>query len=416
MLTRRSFVMAGGLGAAASILPGIARARESGTRTRNTSVVWLWLGGGATHIETFNPVPDAPEEFRSVSGTVRTNIPGVYLGGDFTRSASIADKLSFVRSFSHRNAGHPGGTHWVMTGYDNVAADNGGSPTRPSIGSVMARHRGSNVDGGLPAYVKMQGIFGDGPSFLGATFAPFDFAGDARNNLNRLMAQNRTADRRELRRAFDAFRSEADRSGISGAMDEFERQAFGLVEGVAVNAFDVDKEPLHVKAAYGDSPVGHQLLTARRLVEAGVGFVTVHSGGWDMHSSIKGGMRNLVPSLDCAIAGFVNDIHARGLSDDVMLVITGEFGRTPRINPDGGRDHWPGLSTLAIAGGGMKHGQVIGESSAKAELPKTRPVTPQDLMATVFRHLGLPDDLTYADHTGRPTRMVEYGSPIAELF
>jgi uncharacterized protein (DUF1501 family) len=180
--------------------------------------------------------------------------------------------------------------------------------------------------------------------------------------------------------------------------------------------FDVTREEPRTLDLYGNRPLGRQLLLARRLCEAGVGFVTLHFGGWDMHGQIAQGMRNLGPQLDHAVAAFVQDVHQRGLERDFLLVITGEFGRTPRINGGAGRDHWAPLSTLALSGGGLRMGQVVGESSSKAEVPKSRPISPQDLMATVFHTLGLPLDLHYNDPTGRPTPMINGGRPIAELI
>jgi len=396
-------------------LPQLLHAQEAGRASRNKSVVWLWLGGGATHVETFDPKPEAPEEFRSVTGAINTNVPGIQVGGNWRRLAGVADKLAIVRSFTHRNAGHSGGTHWLMTGYDNQMVDNGGSPTRPGLGAILARHRGATTQNGLPTYVKTSGILGDGPSFLGASYAPFDMNGEASRNLNMSVAENTARDRRSLLRAFDGFRADADRSGVANAMDDFERQAFGLLTGNAREAFDIFREPEHIRRAYGDPTIGRQLLMARRLVEAGVGFVTIHHGGWDMHSNIFDQMNNHVWPIDRAIAAFIEDIHQRGLENDVLLVITGEFGRTPRINADSGRDHWPGLSTLALSGGGLREGLIVGESTSKAEAPRSRPVTPQDLMATVFNVLGMPQDLHYNDHTGRPTPMISDGRPIGEL-
>src|SRR5262245_21754645 len=198
-------------------------------------------------------------------------------------------------------------------------------------------------------------------------------------------------------------------------LDSFEAQAFDLVKSRARECFDVAKEDPRTRDRYGKLPLGQQMLLARRLCEAGVGFVTLHHGGWDMHGQIANEMKRLGPIVDHAVATFLDDCADRGLDRDVLLVITGEFGRTPRINGGAGRDHWAPLSTLALAGGGLKMGQVVGESTAKAEVPKTTPISPQDLMATVFHVLGLPQDLHYKDPTGRPVPMVNGGKPIAEL-
>ena len=198
-------------------------------------------------------------------------------------------------------------------------------------------------------------------------------------------------------------------------LDSFETQAFDLIRSRARETFDLSKEDPRTRERYGKQGLGQQLLLARRLCEAGVGFVTLHHGGWDMHGQIANNMKALGPQVDHAVAAFLDDIHQRGLDRDVLLVITGEFGRTPRINGSAGRDHWAPLSTLALAGGGLRMGQVVGESNAKAEIPKTTPISPQDLMATVFHVLGLPQDLHYQDPTGRPSPMISGGKPIAEL-
>jgi hypothetical protein len=417
--TRRDFLKIGVLGATGLMLPDLLRARAqaaaSGQPTRNTSVVWLWLGGGPTHVETFDPKMSAPAEFRSVVGAVQSNVPGVELGGVFPRMARVADKMAFVRSFAHRNSGHGGGTHWVMTGYDFPPADNGQGQNKPGMGSILARHRGANnATTGLPNYVRLGGILGDGPSWLGSAYAPFDTAGNARSNMNLQVPLERLGERRGLLRSFDTLNRQLDRSGLMSGLDSFETQAFDLLLSRAREVFDVNREEPRTRDLYGPG-LGQQMLMARRLCEAGVGFVTLHFGGWDMHGQIQQGMRNLGPRVDRAVAAFVQDTHARGLDRDILLVITGEFGRTPRINGSAGRDHWAPLSTLALAGGGLRMGQVVGESNARAEVPRTRPITPQDLMATVFQVLGIPRDLHYNDPAGRPTPMIDGGRSIPEL-
>jgi hypothetical protein len=418
--SRRDFLKVGALGMGGLMLPDLLRARArasaSGQPTRNTSVVWLWLGGGPTHVETFDPKMSAPSEFRSVVGEVQTNVAGLTLGGVFPRMARVADKMAFVRSFAHNNSGHGGGTHWVMTGYNFPPADNGQGQIKPGLGAILSRHRGANNPRtGLPNYVRMGGILGDGPSWLGSAYGPFDSAGNARNNMNLQVNLERLRDRRTLLDSFDSINRDVDRTGLMQGLDSFETQAFDLLVSRAREVFDVSREEPRIQDMYGRGRLGEQMLLARRLCEAGVGFVTLHFGGWDMHGQIKQGMERLGPQVDQAVAAFVNDVQQRGLSDDILLVITGEFGRTPRINGGAGRDHWAPLSTLALAGGGLRMGQAVGESSSKAETPRTRPITPQDLMATVFHVLGLPRDLHYNDPSGRPTPMIDGGRVIAEL-
>lgn len=419
--SRRDFLQAGFLGSAGLGLADLLRARAAGAAagrpSSNRSVVWLWLGGGPSHIETFDPKPDAPAEYRSVVGARKTNVVGIELGGVFEQLAKRADRLAFVRSFAHRTSGHGGGTHWVMTGYDFPAADNGRAPIRPGLGAILARYRGaSHPHTGLPTYVRLGGILGDGPAWLGAACGPFDVGGRARRNLTPTVTLDRLEDRRRLLRAFDGLDRQIDRSGLLDGLDRFDVQAFDLLHRQARDAFDVTREDARVRDRYGKAGLGPQLLLARRLCEAGAGFVTLHHGGWDMHGGIARGMSTLGPQVDQAVAAFLDDVRQRGLENDVLLVITGEFGRTPRINRNAGRDHWAPLSTLALAGGGLRMGQVVGQSSARSEVPKSTPVTPQDLMATVFAVLGIPHDLHYTDPTGRPTAMLTSGRIIPELL
>jgi hypothetical protein len=302
-----------------------------------------------------------------------------------------------------------------MTGYDFPPADNGQPPIKPGFGSILARHRGPNSPStGLPTYVRLGGILGDGPVWLGPAYAPFDTGGNARSNMDLKITLNNLADRRALLRSFDTFDRKLDQTGLAAGLDSFEAQAFDLIRSRAREVFDVRREDPRTRDRYG-AGLGEQLLMARRLCEAGVGFVTLHFGGWDMHGQIAPEMKRLGPQVDQAVAAFVEDCGLRGLDRDILLVITGEFGRTPRINPGAGRDHWAPLSTLALAGGGLKMGQVVGASSAKAEVPKSRPISPQDLMATVFHVLGLPADLHYKDPAGRPVPMLDGGKPIGEL-
>jgi uncharacterized protein (DUF1501 family) len=418
-LSRRNFLRVGSLGFGGLALPSLLQARAeasaAGRNPKSTSVIWLWLGGGATHIETFDPKMDAPLEFRSTVGAVDTALPGVQIGGLFPKIAGVADKMAFVRSFAHNNSGHGGGTHWVMTGYDNRVIDNGGAPTRPSLGSITSRYRGpNNEETGIPTYVRLNGIAADGASWLGKAFEPFEPNGQGRNNMNLTISPERLADRRALLGAFDKAARDADATGVMDGMDSFETQAFSLLLSKAKDAFDLKKEDSKTVERYGKG-LGEQLLLARRLCEAGTGFVTLQYGGWDMHGNIVQGLKQRCPMLDHAVSTFVQDTYDRGLSDSILLVITGEFGRTPRVNKGAGRDHWSNLSTLALAGGGLKMGQVIGESNSKAERPKGAPYTPQDVMATIFDVLGVDRKLHYYNQAGRPTPMIEDGKPIGEL-
>ena len=419
--TRRNFLKAGALGCGglslANLLAARSQAAEAGQSVKSTSVVWLWLGGGPTHIETFDPKMTAPSEYRSVTGETPTNISGVSIGGYFNETAQVADKMAFVRSFAHTNSGHGGGTHFVMTGYDNRTIDNGGLPSRPSIGSIASKVRGpNNSQSGMPTYVRLSSIGADGPAFLGPAYAPFDPNGQARKNMSLETKVERFDDRRELLGSLDRFRRDSDTHGLMNGLDAFEQQAFHMLLGNSSDAFNVDKEEASTRQLYGKNQLAQQMLVARRLVEAGCGFVTINYGGWDMHGNIEQAMKTRAPALDHAIAAFVSDVAARGLTEKVLLVISGEFGRTPRINRNAGRDHWAPLSTLALSGGSFRMGQVIGESMSKADVPKTSPIRPQDLMASIFHHLGLDPKTQFVNQAGRPVFVLEQGQAIAELI
>ena len=419
-VSRRNFLQVGAVPALGLSLPGWLASSglaggPSATVPRN-SVVWLWLNGGPSHIETFDPKPEAPREYRSVTGSVASCLPGVALGGNFERLATRLQKLAIIRSFAHQNSGHGGGTHWVMTGYDNRQSDAGGKPTRPSLGAIVARLRGANhPQTGMPTYVRQGSIGADGPAYLGASCAPFDPQGPARRNLTVAVKQERLDDRRSLLSQLDRFQRDADASGLMEGLDAYEQQAFNLVLGSAPAAFDLAQEDKEVVESYGKD-LGQQLLIARRLCEAGCGFVTVSFGGWDMHNGIEKGFERRGTMVDRAVAAFLDDVAARGLSENILLVITGEFGRTPRINRNAGRDHWAPLSTLALAGGGLRMGQVVGESSPKAETPKSGVVTPQDLAATVLHVLDISPTTQVTNLAGRPVNLVETGRPIRDLI
>ncbi|MBQ17245.1 MAG: hypothetical protein CMJ65_08980 [Planctomycetaceae bacterium] len=416
-VTRRNVLQAGGLGFGGLTLSNLlaARAAEKPGVTRDTSVVWLWLNGGPTHIETFDPKMTAPVEFRSVTGEVKTVLPGVTLGGNFGGLAKQADKMAFVRSFRIPSSSHNVGAYWVNTGH-------GSNANRPSLGSITSRARGPNHPlTGMPTYLQMGRIGFNtaaplipGPAWLGKAYAPFSPSGPARENMNLTTQVSRLEDRRSLLKGLDQMRHDVDANGVMAGIDGLNQQAFSLILGQATQAFDLAREDKRVVASYGGG-LGQSLLMARRLCEVGCGFVAVSLQGWDMHSKVAGGINNLGPKVDRAVSAFVEDIYQQGLDRKILLVISGEFGRTPRINKNAGRDHWGPLSTLALAGGGLKVGQVIGQSSPKAEVPRTGLVTPQDLMATVFHVLGITPDTAFEDPAGRPTRMLEAGKTIAGL-
>ena len=406
--TRRDFLKVGMLGMGSLGLPGLlaarAQAAAAGQAVKDTSVVWVWLGGGPTHVETFDPKMTAPSEYRSTTGECTSNVPGMTVGGTFPKLAQVCDKMALVRSFAHNNSGHGGGTHFVMTGYDNRNIDNGGLPSRPSLGSILARVRGANHPvTGMPTYVRQGGIGTDGPAFLGAAYSPFDPGGQAKKDMTLSLTRERLADRRVLLNELDRLNHQVDSSGLMKGLDGFEQQAFNLVLSKAPEAFDLNKEDPRVVEQYGKSRLAEQMLRARRLCEAGCGFVTVSYGGWDMHGNIKQSMERRGPELDHALATFIEDVAQRGLDDRILLVVTGEFGRTPRI-------------TLAMAGGGLRMGQCVGESAPKVDVPHSEAIRPQDLMATIFHVLGIDPRLQFTNQAGRPVYMIEEGRAIQELI
>ena len=409
-VTRRNFLQVGSLGVAGLTLPNLLRAKDAGAELNNKSVIWLWLGGGPTHVETFDPKMTAPREYRSVTGECKTPIPGVTIGGTYPKLAKCVDKMALVRSFAHGSGSHGTGTTWVMTGYNDR------TKMRPSIGSIITKAKGiAHPETGIPSYIKVGGIGSDGPGWLGTRFQAMSPSGQARKNMELSVDANRLDDRRGLLNSIDVINREIDRTGQIKGIDGFEQQAFDLVLGRAKDAFDIKKEDPKVRARYGKG-LGEQLLLARRLTEAGSRFVNLSYGGWDMHGKIGNAMKSRSPQMDQGISALIEDLKQRGQFDDTLLVITGEFGRTPRVNKNAGRDHWGRLCTLALAGGGLNMGQVIGKSSPKLEDPAERLITAQDVLASILKMFGLDPKLQFLNHQGRPVYVVENGRPISELF
>src|SRR5262245_42907201 len=451
-LTRRDFVRAGVLGlgslSLAHLLAVKAAAKAAGKPyVRDRSIVLLFLGGGASHIETFNPNLDAPEPYCSVTGEVKTRIPGMTLGGNFPLLARHADRLAVVRSFAHGNSNHPKAIIHVLTGGTDPTGD---AKVGQSMGSVYARLRGANHEAsGLPTYCLLTSDEVDGqylmergriaagshPGELGLAYAPFDPAGGGQllNNLNLAVAPDRLDDRKSLLARLDNVKRTIDASGNIQGLDRLELQALDMIVRGAGEAFDISKEDRRTierydtsgfrvgKKLFQPSSLGKQMLMARRLVEAGCGFVTVQNSGWDMHADgnnpgIGPGMNMLGPPLDKSVNAFLEDITNRGLLDKTLLVITGDFGRTPTINARGGRDHYPGLSTLAFFGGGMGKGQIIGQSSRKNDAPATEPITLANLHSTVLHAQFDIGQIRLESGIPRELARLAEPPPIAELF
>ena len=432
-LSRRSFLKAGVLGAAGLALPDFlrwrAQAAASHRATRDTAVILIWLDGGPTHMDTYDLKLNAPAEYRGPMQPTRTNVPGIDICELMPRQARVMDKLAVVRSLHHSTGDHFAGAHWMLTGHLGSTAANL-DPMWPSAGSITARLRGPNQPG-LPAYVAVPiaasiGLVPgyNGAAYLGTSYNPFQVGGDPNSpnftvrNLELpggvTMAQ--LEDRRVLLEQFDEMRRDLDRSGTMSSMDRFQQEAYEMVSGPAARAaFDISREDPRTRDRYGRHNWGQSALLARRLVEAGVTFVTVHMGGWDDHAQIGRMMQNKLPPYDRALASLVEDLSERGLYDRVAICVCGEFGRTPRVNNDAGRDHWGEAGFVVLGGGGLQTGLVVGSTNERGERPRERPVTPGDMLATLYHVLGIDTQHVFHDRSGRPHPVLSRGTPIAEL-
>ena len=429
-VTRRDLIRVGTLGLGGLTLPAILQARAQAAQSsaasviRKTAVIFVELAGGPTHIETYDPKPAAPSEYRGPLGAIATNIAGVYLSELMAQQARIMDKLAILRAVTHTSSSHGTSAHLTQTGYylrDPQKREN----DMPCAGAVTAQMRGANAVG-LPAYVAIPQVmrFG-GSAYLGKRFSPFETGGDPAaskfevNNLslNASLNLERLSDRRTLLASLDRERRVADSPGVADSVDHFTREAFDLVTGDrARQAFDIGAEDARTRDRYGRQTTGQSLLLARRLVEAGVTFVTVRVGGWDDHVQIEQRMKDKGPAYDQGFAALVSDLHERGLDRDVLVVAMGEFGRTPRINATAGRDHWGTLMSAVLAGGGLKVGQVVGSSSPKGETPQDLPYRPENILAIVYRHLGIDVRATFNDFSGRPRYVLENRTLVKEVI
>ncbi len=432
-VSRRDFLQVGSLGVAGLTLPEVLRARaaaaDSPKPKKQKSVILYWLDGGPTHFETYDPKPDAPAEYRGPLGTIKTNVEGILLSELLVKHAKQMDKVSILRSVHHDNGDHFAAGHWMLTGYHGSnAADM--DPQFPSVGAIVSRVQGANRSG-VPAYVAVPyaATIGLRPGYMSATYLgvpynPFD-AGDpsvtnyqVQNvNLPTGLTMDRVGDRKGLLGQLDGLRREADQSGLMKGLDSFNAQAFEMITGPAVRrAFDISKEDPKVRDRYGRETYGQSALLARRLVEAGVTFVNIHNGGWDHHAQIEPAMKSRLPSMDQSIATLIEDLHDRGLLEDTVVAVMGEFGRTPRINPSAGRDHWGNVMSVLIGGGGLKGGQVVGASNVKGEFPTDNPLKPADVLATIYKVLGVDLETHFVNRAGRPISINNYGQPIKQLL
>lgn len=445
-LTRREFLRIGSLALGGLALSDVLAARAAaGTVNSDTSTIFLYLHGGASQLETYDLKPQAPIEYRSVFNPIPTNVPGIDVCELFPRHAAVADKFSLVRSLNHDIGIHSDGGIIVMTGKRPSVLDptSQSKSEHPDFGSIASRVRGMGANA-IPPYVGVPSHPNyTRPTYLGRHHAAFDAGDPSSANYAPLKTQisvGRDAVVLENRKAllgdFDRLRKDLDQNGQLEAAGEFRARAFELLtSSETASAFDLSKEDDRLRDRYGRNLWGQGCLLARRLAEAGAAVInltinTPKDGpsftNWDDHilNAQRPGhfgdyMRTRLPYLDHALATLIEDVFERGLDKKILIVVVGEFGRTPRLshNAQGtGRDHWPQAYSALISGGGLRMGQVIGATNSKAEFPTEKPYTPQDLLATVYRHLGIDPSRNLLDHSGRPIAILSEGRPIVELL
>ncbi len=387
---------------------------------RADALIHIHLPGGMAHQDSFDPKPYSPVEYRGSVEVVGTNVPGVQFARSLGRCAQIADRLVVVRSFSHGEAAHERGEHNMLTGYRPSPA-----VVYPSFGSVIAEELGPQKS--LPPYacVPQQTSVYQGTGYLSASFAPFSIGADPASggfvvrdlDLPEGVDEPRFARRKSLLEAVDTHFRAREKADALDAMDEFYARAYDLLSSSeARRAFRLAEEPDPVRDEYGRHTLGQSLLLARRLVEAGVRAVGVTSGGWDLHQRIQEGMNALLPTLDQALATLIIDLERRGLLDRTLVLVTTEFGRTPKINKDGGRDHWPGAFSVVLAGGGVKRGLALGATDPTATEVAEAKVGPEDLGRTLFTLLGIDPDHVLLAGGNRPIRLVNGGRLLEEIL
>jgi hypothetical protein len=414
-------------------LRGMASPATPASAVKPTSCILIWMDGGPSHFETFDPKPEAPSEIRGELAPIATRIPGVHFSEHLPKLATLADKFAVVRSVCHNQGNHGAGNHYMMTGAPPRIPVGCGAfvSFHPSLGSVAAYERGAPH--GLPAYFSLPSMArSGGPNFLGAAYAPFVVGGDPNDKDFRVrdlslptgLTDDRFLGRRDLRGVVDRFVRIEDKAAADPALalDEFYRQGYDLVTSPeAQRAFDISQEDEKTRELYGRNPLGQRALMARRLVEAGVPFITLYDGGWDHHSEIFPAMRKRLPQFDGAIAALLQDLEQRGLLDTTMVIALGEFGRTPKISTladrsSPGRDHWANAMSIFFAGCGTPGGQVIGATDRNGHSAYERILSPENFVSTVYRKLGIDPGKLYYTPQGRPTHLVSNSEPITELM
>ncbi|QDT47858.1 hypothetical protein Pan258_18970 [Symmachiella dynata] len=445
-IQRREFLRVGTLALGGVMLPDLLRLQAASEKLRpTTSVILFWMWGGPSQLETYDMKPDAPSEYRGPLNPIRTNVPGMDICEYMPLQAKIADKFSIIRSLHHEMSAHNDGSIEVLTGQTPSVPD----PTsqahskHPDFGMVASRIRGPHPEG-LPQYIGVQrSPFMTQPNYLGAAHRSFDtgdpsLPGYAPKNLTLATGvdHRRLGDRKHLLGQFDRFRQRYEHD-IDGA-DEFQSAAFSILTSRKVaDAFEIAQEDPKLRDRYGRHRWGQSCLLARRLAEAGAAVINVDATApnsttknfsWDDHAGafhLDYAQRERLPQMDQALSALITDLHDRGLNENVLVIACGEFGRTPRVthaptnfsNQIGlGRDHWPGAFSALIAGGGLRMGQVVGQTNSNAEYPLHDPVTPQDLLATVYRHLGVDPQQQFTSFAGRPIPILPSGQPIKQLI
>lgn len=407
----------------------VAKAASAIAGGEDIRCIFVWLDGGPSHYETFDPKPDAPEGIRGEFGTVKTPVSGVHFGELIPHLAKNFDKYTVVRSIAHKQNNHGAGNHYLMTGRPTpVPVGCGASVTfHPSIGSVVAKERG--IRDGLPPYFSMPRMSrSGGPNFLGAPFAPFVLGGDPNSksfkvrdvSIPETISNPRSQNRRRLRQDLDQLQRIRDEVAADPAvaLDEFHQQSHQLVYSEkAQAAFDISLEPEETREQYGRNDFGQRLLLARRLTEVGVPFVTVYYGGWDHHVDIFPKLKDdYLPKLDKSLAFLIEDLHQRGTLDNTLVVCLGEFGRTPKINTRGGRDHWSFAMSVLMAGAGIAGGQIVGATDHKGYYANENVYAPEDFVASLYTKLGIDHAQVLHTPAGRPVQLIDKARLIKELF
>ena len=426
-LSRRSMLTVGAAGGLGLTLPQLLRLEEARGEQKHydmlpvkaKSVIHVFLPGGMAHQESFDPKPYSPLEYRGEMKTIKTNTGEVFCES-LPNLAKCADKFAVIRSMTHGEAAHERGTHNMFTGYKPSPA-----LSYPSIGSVISHEFGPRNN--LPPYVCIPNQPNEfaGNGYLSSSFAPFSLGADPASSnfqVRDLKLPGGVDDKRFERRryALDVVNNrfgQSQQADSVKAMDTFYERAYSMIASPqAREAFDINKEDAKLREQYGMNQAGQRLLMARRLAEAGVRLVTLTYGGWDMHNQITSSMKRQMPSLDQALATLISDLDGRGMLEETMVMVSSEFGRTPKINRTAGRDHWPKVFSVVLAGGGIKGGQVYGTSNATASEPDTDPVSPADLMTTVYHQMGVVADKELMAPGDRPIEIVDGGKVVAALI